>query len=119
MACEWTSRPVHTPLPASSTQFRIIMPRDAAIGGLMPASKSHAATLLERIETQKAVCGVVGLGYEGLPLAVELANAGFHVLGFDVSENVCAGINRGHSHIQDISSERLSEFTKKGFIEAT
>jgi UDP-N-acetyl-D-glucosamine dehydrogenase len=85
----------------------------------MQASKNHAMALLERIESQQAVCGVVGLGYVGLPLAVELAKAGYHVLGFDISETVCAGINRGHSHIQDISSETLAEYTKKKLIEAT
>jgi UDP-N-acetyl-D-glucosamine dehydrogenase len=80
---------------------------------------NKATELLDRIETQKAVCGVVGLGYVGLPLAVELAGAGYRVLGFDVSESVCAGINRGHSHIQDIPSERLAQYTESGMIEAT
>lgn len=82
-------------------------------------SYNHAATLLDRIEAKQAVCGVVGLGYVGLPLAVELANAGFRVLGFDVSETVCVGINRGHSHIKDVPGERLDEFVKAGLIEAT
>jgi UDP-N-acetyl-D-glucosamine dehydrogenase len=85
----------------------------------MQASKNHAATLLERIESQKAIVGVIGLGYVGLPLAVELANAGFHVLGFDISEGVCAGVNAGHSHIKDIPSDRLADFTRSGMIEAT
>ena len=79
---------------------------------------NKASVLLDRIESQKAVCGVVGLGYVGLPLAVELASAGYRVVGFDVSETVCAGINRGHSHIQDIPSERLAQFTESGKIEA-
>ena len=85
----------------------------------MQASTNHAATLLDRIETQKAICGIVGLGYVGLPLAVELARAGYQVLGFDVSEPVCSGINRGHSHIQDIPSERLAQYVEAGKIEAT
>ena len=85
----------------------------------MQGSKSYAAELLDRIETQKAVCGVVGLGYVGLPLAVELANAGFHVVGFDVSDSVCSGINRGQSHIKDVTSERLSQFVSAGLIQAT
>ena len=85
----------------------------------MQAAKNHAATLLERIESQKAKCGVVGLGYVGLPLAVELAKAGYQVLGFDVSEPVCSGINRGSSHIQDIPSETLAQYTEAGKIEAT
>ena len=85
----------------------------------MQASKNHAATLLGRIEGRKAIVGVIGLGYVGLPLAVELANAGYHVLGFDISDSVCAGINNGVSHIKDIPSERLAEFTKSKMIVAT
>jgi UDP-N-acetyl-D-glucosamine dehydrogenase len=85
----------------------------------MQASKNHAAALLERIEARKAIVGVVGLGYVGLPLAVELANAGYRVLGFDISDSVCVGINNGTSHIKDIPSERLAEFTKSRMIEAT
>ena len=85
----------------------------------MQAGKNHAAALLDRIEKQKAICGVVGLGYVGLPLAVELARAGYHVVGFDVSEPVCSGINRGLSHIQDITSEQLAQYVEAGKIEAT
>src|SRR5690349_2800304 len=85
----------------------------------MQASKNHAAALLERIEGRKAIVGVIGLGYVGLPLAVELANAGYRVLGFDISDSVCAGINDGISHIKDIPSARLAEFTKSNMIEAT
>jgi UDP-N-acetyl-D-glucosamine dehydrogenase len=85
----------------------------------MQANKNHAAALLERIEGRKAIVGVVGLGYVGLPLAVELANAGYRVLGFDISDSVCAGINQGNSHIKDIPRERLAQFTKSRMIEAT
>jgi UDP-N-acetyl-D-glucosamine dehydrogenase len=85
----------------------------------MQATKNHAATLLERIESHQAIVGVIGLGYVGLPLAVELANAGYHVVGFDISEAVCDGINDGVSHIKDIASERLAQFTSKGMIQAT
>lgn len=85
----------------------------------MQGSNNYLATLLDSIESQKAVCGVVGLGYVGLPLAVELANAGYRVIGFDVSEGVCAGINRGQSHIKDVESERLAKFVEAGLIEAT
>jgi UDP-N-acetyl-D-glucosamine dehydrogenase len=85
----------------------------------MQASKNHAAALLERIEAREAIVGVIGLGYVGLPLAVELAHAGYRVVGFDISEEVCAGINRGVSHIKDIPSERLAQFTEKRMIEAT
>ncbi|HEY0809467.1 MAG TPA: nucleotide sugar dehydrogenase [Longimicrobiales bacterium] len=86
---------------------------------MMQSVKGHATALLDRIESRKAVCGVVGLGYVGLPLTVELADAGFHVIGFDISEAVCAGINRGHSHIQDVAGDRLQALVSGGFIEAT
>ena len=76
-------------------------------------------TLLSRIDDQAAVVGVVGLGYVGLPLAVETARAGFRVLGFEVSPAVVEGINTGQSHIQDVPSEALAPLTGDGRIEAT
>jgi len=75
--------------------------------------------LLARVEAREAVVGVIGLGYVGLPLAVELARSGFKVLGFDVSEGVVEGINRGFSHIQDVSPEVLAAFTSEGLLSAT
>jgi UDP-N-acetyl-D-glucosamine dehydrogenase len=75
--------------------------------------------LLERIESKDVVVGVVGLGYVGLPLGVEMAGAGFRVLGFDVSEPVCASINSGASHIKDIPTERVRELVDAGLLEAT
>ena len=50
----------------------------------------------------------MGLGYVGLPLAVELAGAGYRVLGFDISERVVSGLNAGRSHVKDISDEQLN-----------
>lgn len=64
-------------------------------------------------------CGVIGLGYVGLPLAVEAAKAGIPALGFDVKKSVVAGINAGKSHIQDVTSEDVAKLSKKGLIEAT
>ncbi|MDP9348924.1 MAG: nucleotide sugar dehydrogenase [Gemmatimonadota bacterium] len=74
---------------------------------------------LSRVEGRNAVVGVVGLGYVGLPLAVELARSGFRVLGVDVSERVVEGINRGESHIQDVSSELLGAYVGEGLLSAT
>jgi UDP-N-acetyl-D-glucosamine dehydrogenase len=77
------------------------------------------AELLAKIRDRRAVVGVVGLGYVGLPLAMEFAGAGFHVIGFDVSERVCRDIMAGKSHIQDVPSETVAKHVKAGLFEAT
>lgn len=66
-----------------------------------------------------AVVGIVGLGYVGLPLAVEFAKAGYHVLGFDISERVVTGVNAGRSHIGDVSSQVVRALVGEGLLEAT
>ena len=75
--------------------------------------------LLARIQDRSAVVAVVGLGYVGLPLAVEFAKAGFSVIGYDVSERVVALLNRGESHIQDVKASDVAEVVKAGRFEAT
>src|SRR5579864_3298917 len=55
--------------------------------------QSAASELLQRIEQRGAVVGIIGLGYVGLPLAVELARAGFRVIGFDIDETRLAALN--------------------------
>jgi UDP-N-acetyl-D-glucosamine dehydrogenase len=74
---------------------------------------------LDCIEDRTAVIGVVGLGYVGLPLAVELARSGYRTLGFDVSEPVVESVNRGQSRIQDVPAEMLSAFVGEGLLSAT
>jgi len=66
-----------------------------------------ADALIEKASRREALFGIVGLGYVGLPLAVELAGAGYRVLGFDISERVVDGLNAGRSHVKDISDEQL------------
>ncbi len=80
---------------------------------------SHAKDLIANAENRTALCGVVGLGYVGLPLAIEFARAGYRVLGFDVNTSVVATVNRGTSHVGDVPSETLTEFTVDGRIFAT
>ena len=63
--------------------------------------------------------GVIGLGYVGLPLAVEMAESGFQVLGFDISESVVEAIERGGSHILDVDPQRLARHRAEGRIRAT
>ena len=65
--------------------------------------------LKEKIETKTAKVGIVGLGYVGLPLAVEFAKAGFTVTGIDVQESKVAGLNRGESYVQDVASEEVAK----------
>ncbi|MDB4907309.1 MAG: nucleotide sugar dehydrogenase [Gemmatimonadetes bacterium] len=76
--------------------------------------------LLGRIEDHSAKIGIIGLGYVGLPLAVEFAKAGFSVVGYDVSERVVNLLNKGESHIQDVPSAEISRLVKSGkFIAST
>lgn len=75
--------------------------------------------LLDAIADRSAVLGVVGLGYVGLPLSLEFARAGFKVIGYDVSQRAVDQLNKGISHIQDVSSDDLAEVVKKGLFEAT
>jgi UDP-N-acetyl-D-glucosamine dehydrogenase len=77
------------------------------------------AQLLSRIQDRSANVGVVGLGYVGLPLAMEFAKAGFHVIGYDVSERVCELLMRGESHIQDVPAADVAAMIKAGRFEAT
>ena len=78
-----------------------------------------AQELIRKAERREALFGVVGLGYVGLPLAVELAKAGYRVLGFDISQRVVDGLNAGRSHVKDISDEQLREAAAAGRFEAT
>ena len=78
-----------------------------------------AAQLADKIRSHSARIGVVGLGYVGLPLAVEFAQAGFHVVGIDLSDSKCASVNAGESYIGDIPTSVLGPLVKKGLLKAT
>ncbi|MFA5908635.1 MAG: nucleotide sugar dehydrogenase [Vicinamibacterales bacterium] len=75
--------------------------------------------LLKKIESKQATLGVIGLGYVGLPLAVEFARAGFQVVGYDVDAHKVAELMAGRSYIPDVSSEHLAEVVKSGKFKAT
>jgi UDP-N-acetyl-D-glucosamine dehydrogenase len=78
-----------------------------------------AATLLKKIESRTARTGVVGLGYVGLPLAVELARAGFHTTGIDLDERKISAITEGRSYIPDVTSADVMTLTRAGKLDAT
>src|SRR5689334_23424675 len=75
--------------------------------------------LLQRINDRKATVGIIGLGYVGLPLAVEFAKGGFKVIGYDVSERVTRNLMEGRSHIQDVPSADVAKLVKQQLFEAT
>ncbi len=85
----------------------------------MTTTLSVADVLVAKANDRSARIGIVGLGYVGLPLAMEFARVGFHVLGFDVSKNVVDGLNQGRSHVQDAPSAQLAGFVKAGMFAAT
>ncbi len=76
-------------------------------------------TLLEKITSKTARVGVVGLGYVGLPLAVEKARVGFSVLGFDIQKEKCDSVNRGENYIGDVVPEELARLVHNGHLSAT
>ena len=81
----------------------------------MTTLKTTSQTLIEKLQSKTATIGVVGLGYVGLPLAVEKAKAGFTVIGFDVQEEKVGMVNSGNNYIGDVIQEDLAELviTKK------
>ena len=78
-----------------------------------------AQDLIGKAERREVLFGIIGLGYVGLPLAVELVNAGYRVLGYDISKRVVDGLNLGKSHIKDISDAQLQQAVKTGRFSAT
>ncbi|WMJ81175.1 nucleotide sugar dehydrogenase [Clostridium sp. MB40-C1] len=76
-------------------------------------------TLLSKLENKTAKLGVVGLGYVGLPLAVEKAKAGYEVIGFDVQDKKVDMVNEGHNYIGDILDTDLEGLVKEGKLKAT
>jgi UDP-N-acetyl-D-glucosamine dehydrogenase len=78
-----------------------------------------AALLEEKIQARTARVGIVGLGYVGLPLAVEFAKAGFSVTGIDVSDLKVARVNAGDSYVGDITSDSLAPLVESGKLSAT
>ena len=76
-------------------------------------------SLKTKIKQKEAQIGVIGLGYVGLPLAVEFAKAGFSVTGIEIDESKVAGINAGENYIPDIPDDTLQTLVKSSNLRAT
>ena len=75
--------------------------------------------LMKKIYNKTAVVAVVGLGYVGLPLAVEKAKAGYKTIGFDILANKVERVNNGVNYIGDILENELADFVSRGMLRAT
>jgi UDP-N-acetyl-D-glucosamine dehydrogenase len=82
-------------------------------------TQATAKVLEEKIRTRRARVGIIGLGYVGLPLAVEFAKAGFTVTGIDLSESKTARLNAGESYVGDVSNATLKPLVEAGKLRAT
>jgi len=74
---------------------------------------------IERVVSKKAVIGVIGLGYVGLPLLTEFTKQGFSAIGFDIDDNKIVSLNKGESYIQSVSSESIQAGLDAGKLDAT
>src|SRR5579883_997669 len=83
------------------------------------AAETTVKLLQEKIRARTARVGIVGLGYVGLPLAVEFAKAGFHVTGIDISPEKTRRVNAGDSYVGDIASATLAPLVAEGRLQAT
>jgi UDP-N-acetyl-D-glucosamine dehydrogenase len=77
------------------------------------------ALVLERISSHDINIAVIGLGYVGLPLAVEKAKAGFKTIGFDIQQKRVDMVNRGENYIGDVVQEDLASLVESGMFKAT
>jgi UDP-N-acetyl-D-glucosamine dehydrogenase len=75
--------------------------------------------LMAKIDAKEIVVGVVGLGYVGLPLAVEKAKAGFKTIGFDIQQEKVDMVNAGNNYIGDVVNADLEKIVKSGMLTAT
>jgi len=83
------------------------------------AAPTMVDTLLAKAKDRTAVFGIVGLGYVGLPLAMEIVRAGYRVIGFDVNSRVVDSLNAGRSHIQDVPAATVTDAVQVKRFSAT
>lgn len=80
---------------------------------------NNTEILLKKIADRQIRAGVIGLGYVGLPLAVEIAKAGFKTIGFDINEKRIDSVNQGRNYIGDVADSDLKMLVEKGMLAAT
>ena len=83
------------------------------------ATIATATALEEKIRNRTARVGIIGLGYVGLPLAMEFAKAGFSVTGIDIQPSKVSQLNRGESYVQDVPTDTLKKWVSGGKFRAT
>ena len=74
---------------------------------------------IKKIEKRKALIGIIGMGYVGLPLVLRFCEEGFRVLGFDVDSKKVAQLKRGSSYLKSIPPSRVSQFVRNGLLDVT
>ncbi len=84
-----------------------------------PARPPEVDAAIQKINNKQATVGVIGLGYVGLPLVLEIDKAGFYTIGFDVDSKKVDRLNAGESYIHHIPSEKIAGLVKGGKFEAT
>lgn len=85
---------------------------------VLDKAKNIKQKLLEKINSREVLVGVIGLGYVGLPLAVEKAKVGFRTTGFDVNKEKVELINRGQNYIVDVVDDELANLVNNGYLSA-
>src|SRR5690349_3433576 len=88
------------------------------LDNLEPLAELKSA-LLEKIRDHTASVGVIGLGYVGLPFAVEKGKVGYPVLGFEQNAAKAEKVNRGENYIPDVDDGELAELAARGRLQAT
>ncbi|MFC1855187.1 nucleotide sugar dehydrogenase [Thermodesulfobacteriota bacterium] len=81
--------------------------------------QKNSQILIDKINNKEANIAVIGMGYVGLPIAIEFANAGFNVIGLDINKEKVKSINKGISHIRDISNDKLKKVIKEKRLRAS
>lgn len=80
---------------------------------------TNKSNLLRKVKEKSAIVAVIGLGYVGLPLAVEKAKAGYKTIGFDIQDSKVDMVNKGHNYIGDVVDKELEDLVNEGLLSAT